>query len=432
MVTIRKVQLDDLPVIAELMHDALSPFYGGDHRAHARRIVTTAAVSEDDRNGHFSLTQVMYVAEIDGSLAGIINLVVKKQGTLKINPLIVSPEHQGKGAGKVLFEQTLDYARTMQARQIYCTVSLRNKTVLSFFKQKGFLPCGVARGHYRPDLDEVMLYLPPSEYAEAEHIISVVPFSPEDEQGVRDLVLDQLPQYFNGVDQSWVSSMFAGYERRHNRDPEEKYKLLWVAKSPDKQILGVVAATPKKGEPIKLMPLAAAHDEAFAALLTDLPGHLDEYGHKLYTHIVPTPNRVRLLQLHGWTIELMLPEAYKPGITTQQWAYTFGRPNMRTLRVRKPYFNAIFAGTKTLEVRVGYCNIKNIRDGEQIQFQCGPTLRTITVAKVRKYPTFAAMLAKEDARQVVPSDPQNALRILQEIYPAEKEALGVYVLQLQR
>lgn len=67
-----------------------------------------------------------------------------------------------------------------------------------------------------------------------------------------------------------------------------------------------------------------------------------------------------------------------------------------------------------------------------VPFQCGPTLRTITVAKVRKYPTFVAMLAKEDARQVVPSNPQNALRILQEIYSAEKEALGVYVLQLQR
>ena len=105
---------------------------------------------------------------------------------------------------------------------------------------------------------------------------------------------------------------------------------------------------------------------------------------------------------------------------------------MRTLRVRKPYFNAIAAGTKTLEVRVGYDNIKNIRDGEQIQFQCGPTLRTVTVAKVRKYPTFAAMLAKEDARQIVPTDPSNALQILQGIYPAEKEALGVFVLQIQR
>lgn len=432
MVTIRKVQIEDLSVIAELMHEALSPFYGGDHRAHARRIVTTASASEEDCNGHFSLAQVMYVAEVDGEFAGVINLVAKKQGTLKISPLIVSPEQQGKGAGRVLFKQALDYSHAMQARQIYCTVSMRNKVALSFFKQKGFLSCGIARGHYRSDLDEMMLYLPPLEYAEAEHIISVVPFSPEDEQGVRNLILSELPQFFNGIDQSWVSSMFTGYERRHNRDPEEKYKLLWVAKSPDKQILGVVAATPKKGEPIKLMPLTATTDEAFAALLTDLPGHLGEYGHKLYTHIVPTPNRVRLLQLHGWTIELMLPEAYKPGVTTQQWARTFGDSTMRTLRVRKPYFNAIIAGTKTLEVRVGYGNIKNIRDGEQIQLQCGPTLRTITVTKVRKYPTFAAMLAEEDVRQIVPDDPSNALHILQGIYPAEKEALGVFVLQLQR
>lgn len=63
MVTIRSVELDDLPVVAEMMHDALDPFYGGDHRAHAKRIVETAAHGTVDTKGHFSAAQLMYVAQ---------------------------------------------------------------------------------------------------------------------------------------------------------------------------------------------------------------------------------------------------------------------------------------------------------------------------------------------------------------------------------
>lgn len=89
MVKIRSVKLVDLPVVAELMHEALDPYYGGDHRAHAKRIVETAARGTRDRKGHFSAAQLMYVAEEDGQVIGLLNFVVKHQGTLKISPIIV-------------------------------------------------------------------------------------------------------------------------------------------------------------------------------------------------------------------------------------------------------------------------------------------------------------------------------------------------------
>lgn len=62
MIRVRKVRLDDLPVVAEMMHNALDPFYGGDHRAHAKRIVETASRGSEDAKGHFSAEQLMYVA----------------------------------------------------------------------------------------------------------------------------------------------------------------------------------------------------------------------------------------------------------------------------------------------------------------------------------------------------------------------------------
>ena len=81
---VRRVEDSDLPVIAEMMHQALEPFYGGDHRAHAKRIVETSANGSLDAKGHFSASQVMYVAEDGGQIVGILNFVVKHQGTLKI------------------------------------------------------------------------------------------------------------------------------------------------------------------------------------------------------------------------------------------------------------------------------------------------------------------------------------------------------------
>ena len=51
MIRVRRVRLDDLPVVAEMMHTHLDPFYGGDHRAHAKRIVETASRGNKDKFG---------------------------------------------------------------------------------------------------------------------------------------------------------------------------------------------------------------------------------------------------------------------------------------------------------------------------------------------------------------------------------------------
>jgi len=53
MIEVRWVTPDDLPVVAEMMHHALDPYYGGDHRAHAKRIVETASRGTKDLKGHF-------------------------------------------------------------------------------------------------------------------------------------------------------------------------------------------------------------------------------------------------------------------------------------------------------------------------------------------------------------------------------------------
>ncbi len=429
---IRKVKLGDLPVIAEMMHNALEPFYGGDHRAHAKRIVETATRGNEDTKGHFSAAQLFYVAEENGQIVGILNFVVKYQGTLKISPLIVREEMRGKGVSRLLLEKMETYAKKYRVRQIYCTVSAKNKLALGYFLANGFVRAGTALGHYRVDTDEVMLYkiMEHGEVPSEEHIVSVLPLTEEDKSQVRQLIISRLSPYFEGVNDKWVDSLFAGYERKDTRDPNEKYKLIWVAKAGN-TVLGVAAATPKKGEPIKLMPLVAETIQAFSALIAELPHFLQEYGHKLYTHVVPSSIETEALQHHGWRIEAMMPEAYKQNVVTEQWGLVLGEKIMKTMRVKQQYFNAIMAGTKPLEVRVGYDSIKKIQKGDHIRLECGRLSGTVQIADVRVYKTFSEMLKHEKAGHIVPENPSGALRILQGIYPREKENLGVYVFEVK-
>lgn len=263
-----------------------------------------------------------------------------------------------------------------------------------------------------------------------EQIISVLPLSEADEPQVRNLVADRLSPYFDGVSDGWMEALFAGYKRRESKDPNDKYKLIWVAKTPDGTVLGVATATPKKGEPIKLMPLVASNIQAFSALVAELPGFLREYGHKLYTHTVPSSIEVETLQHHGWQIEAMMPEAYKRGVVTQQWGLVLEDKVMKTMRVKQKYFDAIMAGTKPLEVRVGYDSIKRIRKGDTIRLEHSRNSGIVRVADIRVYGSFAEALKHENPGHIVPDNPSRALEILQSIYPPKKEKLGIYVFEL--
>src|SRR5437763_14754669 len=92
-VSIRTATQADLKVAIQLMDAALTPYYGGDHRVHARRIFQTHISGGKDQIGHFSSEQNMFIIEVSNDSAGMLHLVGKRQGTYKISPLIVAPEY---------------------------------------------------------------------------------------------------------------------------------------------------------------------------------------------------------------------------------------------------------------------------------------------------------------------------------------------------
>jgi ASC-1-like (ASCH) protein len=100
-----------------------------------------------------------------------------------------------------------------------------------------------------------------------------------------------------------------------------------------------------------------------------------------------------------------------------------------SLRIRPPYLRWILDGRKTIEVRVAYPHLTRMEAGDAVRFN---DERTYPVVSVNRYPTFDALLEAEDPRLIAPelSDPTELLRVLRDIYPPEKETLGVLAIHL--
>lgn len=228
--------------------------------------------------------------------------------------------------------------------------------------------------------------------------------------------------------------LFSGYSRRDTADINAKYKLIFVALDNANNVIGVAAATPKKGSPIKVMPFIATNMVAFEALLIDVPHQLVPYGHKLYIHIDPTADEIIALQQLGWKLDAAMPNAYRPGIITQQWSLNIGERTMRTMRVKKRFFDLIQSGKKNLEVRVGYDTINRIQAGESINLITHTSNFNVRIKAIRKYRTFEEMLNIEPYDHIAPdsSSKEEVLSLLKAIYPPEKEKLGVVVLELDK
>lgn len=103
-----------------------------------------------------------------------------------------------------------------------------------------------------------------------------------------------------------------------------------------------------------------------------------------------------------------------------------------SLNIRKPYFDLIASGAKTIEVRVGYPKIRKIAAGDTLQFTTEDASISTRITDVKEYPSFQAMLEAEDTSAIGGPDMTHdqLTTAIRDIYPPEKEALGVVALHL--
>ena len=107
---------------------------------------------------------------------------------------------------------------------------------------------------------------------------------------------------------------------------------------------------------------------------------------------------------------------------------------MRKMRIKRPYYDAIMSGRKTLEVRIGYNSIKRLKEGQLLQLENGYATGVVRIKSIRIYRNFADMLATELWQQIVPQagSEKEALHLLRKIYPPHKERLGVHVIEIEK
>ena len=101
----------------------------------------------------------------------------------------------------------------------------------------------------------------------------------------------------------------------------------------------------------------------------------------------------------------------------------------KTLWIKDEYLRLILTGLKTVEVRVGYSNIKRLRVGDRLLLN---DQHPFVIRRIGRYASFEELLAHEDAASIVPDvPPGQLLERLRDIYPPEKKALGVVALEIE-
>ncbi len=102
---------------------------------------------------------------------------------------------------------------------------------------------------------------------------------------------------------------------------------------------------------------------------------------------------------------------------------------IKTLWIRPEYLKHILEGRKRVEVRVGYSNILRLQVGDYLKLN---DTHLAVIQRVAHYRDFEELLAHEDASSIAPDlEGKALLEQLHDLYPPEKESLGVVALEIR-
>jgi ASC-1-like (ASCH) protein len=100
--------------------------------------------------------------------------------------------------------------------------------------------------------------------------------------------------------------------------------------------------------------------------------------------------------------------------------------------IYKRYFDLIATGRKTTEIRVNDSSRRKIKEGSLIRFRCQGDQVLTRVTRVARYQSFDEMFDHESVASVNPlATRAEQLANIRQIYPPEREALGVIALGIE-
>ncbi|MEU1355338.1 ASCH domain-containing protein [Streptomyces cinnamoneus] len=108
-------------------------------------------------------------------------------------------------------------------------------------------------------------------------------------------------------------------------------------------------------------------------------------------------------------------------------------PRVRDMPIYKQYYDLIADGTKTIEVRVAYTSMQKIKEGDRIRFTCRGDGTLTRVKRVARYKSFDEMFEHEAVEAINPkATREEQLKAIRQIFPKEKEALGVLAIEVEK
>ncbi len=436
-IVIRHANGNDLDWLADIMTLAFAPFCSANQRIHASDILSNQLVGSSRRIGTFVAHQHVLVAVVDGHNAGVIQIFEEKHSIIKIGLLIVAEFYRGKGVTTALFGHVEHYAAENKIRQLYCNVPSPSVDELGWLYKKGFRLTVISKDSPAKGINEYLLYkqLAVNTKVDAQNV-KVVPFV-MDKHGSQamTLIFNEMSGTFDSVNPYWVNNLLNGKLHDDSTDDEDVSHIIFVS-IVDGRVTGLFGATLPKSGPIMLIPLVAEDIVSFEALLIFAQDSVVVYSHKLYVHLSPNVDQLICLQRHGWTVEGLLAGVYSPTSIIQQWSYQVKQSVVtRTMRIGRVYYDAIVAGTKTIEVRIVCSEIKHYKVDELIQFEVTsqpPVL--VRINAIRPYTDLKKVIATEKWQQIIPAatSQEAALSELCILIPDSGNAVEICAIEFEK
>ena len=139
MIAVKKAKVDEVQKIKQVLSETWIDTYGSFLSQETIQTVTTVWHNPQLLASEIQNPKVFFSVAKDqnNTILGLLTASKQEDGTVVINRLYVSPQHQGKGIGSKLLEESM--LAFSGVRKFQLEVEEKNKKALLFYYRKGFL-----------------------------------------------------------------------------------------------------------------------------------------------------------------------------------------------------------------------------------------------------------------------------------------------------
>jgi len=280
-----------------------------------------------DNNGYFTIKKEIWSVLGDQSeFCGFVCLNYKRGNTVKIGPIMVSPNCRGIGIGKFMIKSTLEKLEKETVRKVYATTSDENTPANKLFKNTGFqleveLPEQYRAGNKeniwgyffeRPTeifLNEKSLL---SQEDSVDESLQIKEFSSETDTQYLQKIIKIIKEWHDDIDSGFLKQIIDA--TRRGLDFETKGKLILIAKNSKDLPLGLAIAAPKRGGSVKIYPMSG-NVNSIKMMIGELKTIFKKQGYrKLYTFVHASDDKyIQQLINFGFCLRGTILSPYKSG-----------------------------------------------------------------------------------------------------------------------